>query len=112
MVSKGLRRYRLSCSVIIKKAKDQRLYMMSNCIFSNRKKVDAGQRVFDVVIQGKVVLDDFDIAREAKGSNIGVAKYFSDIEISDELNIKLKPVESSSIKETIICGIELTHVNK
>eukprot|EP00253_Pinus_taeda_P011902 PITA_11902 len=36
-----------------------------------------GRRVFDVYIQGQKVLTDFDIRKEAGGSNIGVVKYFN-----------------------------------
>eukprot|EP00253_Pinus_taeda_P017303 PITA_17303 len=36
-----------------------------------------GRRVFDVYVQGKKVLTDFDIRKEAGGSNIGVVKSFN-----------------------------------
>ena len=42
----------------------------------------AGQRVFDVKAEGKVVLDNFDIFRAAGGKNIAHDKTFT-VEVTD-----------------------------
>jgi hypothetical protein len=51
----------------------------------------AGRRVFSVKIQGKPVLADFDLAREAGGRDRAVVKEFSHIPVQDKLTIELVP---------------------
>lgn len=51
----------------------------------------AGQRVFDVKIQDKIVLSDFDIAIETGGANKAVVKEFKGVHVSDSLAIELIP---------------------
>jgi len=48
-----------------------------------------GQRVFDVLVQGKPVLKNFDIAREAKGVNKGIVREFDKIFAEDNMVIEL-----------------------
>lgn len=43
----------------------------------------AGARVFDVSIEGQVVLDDYDIFAEAGAKNTAVVETFSDVDIQD-----------------------------
>nr|GMC74744.1 probable LRR receptor-like serine/threonine-protein kinase At1g53430 isoform X1 [Ipomoea batatas] len=48
-------------------------------MFSNDSTYSSlGRRLFDVKIQGKVVLTDFNIVEEAKGAGIGITKVFDD----------------------------------
>nr|GME13100.1 probable LRR receptor-like serine/threonine-protein kinase At1g53430 isoform X1 [Ipomoea batatas] len=49
-------------------------------MFSNDSTYSSlGRRLFDVKIQGKVVLTDFNIVEEAKGAGIGITKVFDDV---------------------------------
>ncbi|XP_031106377.1 probable LRR receptor-like serine/threonine-protein kinase At1g53430 isoform X1 [Ipomoea triloba] len=49
-------------------------------MFSNDSNYSSlGRRLFDVKIQGKVVLTDFNIAEEAKGAGIGITREFGDV---------------------------------
>ena len=63
-----------------------------------------GERVFDIAINGKGVLKDFDIVKEAEAPNIGIVKEFAAVPASDTMRISLRPRRGS---ETVICGIEL-----
>ncbi len=67
-----------------------------------------GQRVFDVKLQDKLVLKDFDIAAAA-GGNHAVVKQFDGIVAAGALNVELIPKakEPSAISAPIISGIEL-----
>ena len=61
-----------------------------------------GKRVFDVAIQGKTLLKDFDIAKEA-GMKTTVVKRFVGIVAESGVTITFTPKTG----ETLICGIEV-----
>jgi outer membrane protein assembly factor BamB len=65
-----------------------------------------GRRVFDVALQGKQVLTDFDIAAETGGGVRCLAKAFPHIPIRDTLEITFSN-DSTSSEPPLICGIEL-----
>jgi len=67
-----------------------------------------GQRLFDVTLQGKVVLRNFDIVKEAGAPKIGVVKKFANIKAANELTINLMPAPTNNNSKTVICGIEIT----
>jgi len=46
-----------------------------------------GERVFDVSFNGKVVLKDFDVFKEAGGANKPVIKEIKGVEVTDKLAI-------------------------
>jgi len=50
-----------------------------------------GQRVFDVKLQGNVVLKEFDVVKETGGRNRAAFKQFSGIRVDDRLVIELVP---------------------
>jgi len=62
-----------------------------------------GRRVFDVSLQGKTVLENLDVFKEAGGANTGIMKEFTGIKVGTELVVKLTP----KVGKTLICGIEL-----
>lgn len=62
-----------------------------------------GQRVFDVALQGKPVLQDLDIAAEAKQGPVAVVKSFDNIQIADKLEIRFQAKKGSPT----LSGIEL-----
>jgi outer membrane protein assembly factor BamB len=64
-----------------------------------------GQRVFDIALGETTVLKDFDIAAEARATNIGIMKEFPGVRPSEFITISLTPADSSV--ETVICGIEI-----
>jgi len=64
---------------------------------------DTHQRVFSVAIQGRHVLTDFDVAKEAGGAMRGIVKEFKRVGVKRDLTISLTPRKG----EPILSGIEL-----
>jgi hypothetical protein len=62
-----------------------------------------GERVFSVMLQGKEVLTDFDIFREAGSTGVGVVKEFRGVFADRILTLKLSPKAG----DTLLCGIEV-----
>ena len=52
-------------------------------------KANITKRKFDVVIQGKTVLEDFDIAQAAGGVDRAVWKQFDGVAVTDKLTLEL-----------------------
>jgi outer membrane protein assembly factor BamB len=67
--------------------------------------VRKGDRVFDILIQGKTVKHKFDILAESKNSRTLFIMQIDDVEIGNELHLELIP---KSHHEPILCGIEVT----
>ena len=68
-----------------------------------------GRRVFDVKIQGRTVLESFDIAAEAGGRNVAVVKEVTGLDIRRSLRIDLVPKggRSGIEHEPVLNGIEV-----
>jgi alpha-galactosidase len=64
-----------------------------------------GQRVFDVVINGRKVLDHFDILKEAKGFAKGIDESFEDIQPDGGGHIRVQFV--SEVQNAKVCAIEV-----
>ncbi len=64
-----------------------------------------GERVFDVLINGKKVLADFDILKEAGGANKALEKTFKDIVPDAQGQITLQFV--ASVQTAKVCAIEI-----
>ncbi|MDQ1297110.1 MAG: hypothetical protein QG611_1089, partial [Bacteroidota bacterium] len=71
--------------------------------FSELEDKQKGDRVFDVIIQGKKVLENFDIIAEAGMENKEVIKTFTGITAGNTLTIEMIPEKGN----TILSGIEL-----
>ena len=63
----------------------------------------AGERVFNVSFNGKVVLKDFDVFKEAGGANKPVIKEFKGVAVKDKLAIDFE----TNIQNPEINGIEI-----
>ena len=74
-----------------------------NLHFSELESKKPGDRVFDVKVQGKTVLDNFDIVKEAGRTDKEIVKTFSGIVAGETLKLELVPVNGN----TILSGIEL-----
>ena len=68
-----------------------------------------GQRVFDVAIGNKTVLQNFDIVAATGSPNIGLVKTFADIQADQDILITLTPAQEDV--ETVICGLEILAEN-
>lgn len=85
--------------------KEPRLYTV-HLFFAETEGCEAGQRIFDVALQDKQVLQAFDIVKEAGGVNRTVVKEFKGISVKDDLKITLRPAAESQA-EPLLCGIEI-----
>ena len=56
-----------------------------------------GDRRFDVSIQGKKVLQDFDIVKEANGPNRGIVRRFEAVPVKGTLRIEFHPLSGAPI---------------
>ncbi len=65
-----------------------------------------GERVFDVLINGKKALGDFDILKEAHGFDRGVEKSFEGYRPDSEGNIRIRFV--AKVQNAKVCAIEIT----
>ena len=72
--------------------------------FAELEDVKPGQRVFDVSLQGKTVLEDLDVVKEADGPRSALMKEIRGIQATDTLTLELVP---RSDHAPIISGIEL-----
>jgi len=74
-----------------------------NLYFSEPEMAEKGKRIFDVLIQGRRVLENFDITGETGKGNKELVKSFSGIMAGRTLTIEMIPKHGN----TILCGIEL-----
>jgi len=74
--------------------------------FMEPENLKAGQRVFDVALQGKTILRDLDITKEAGGVRRAIIKEFTVVGQDKSLRIDLTP---QGKKPPILSGIEWHH---
>jgi hypothetical protein len=72
--------------------------------FSEPEDLKAGDRVFDVTLQGRKVLDDFDVVKEAGAPRETLVKEFRRVSVDDELRISFRPTGK---RGAVICGVEV-----
>ncbi len=63
-----------------------------------------GDRVFDVTVQGRRLLDDFDIVKAAGGRNKVVSREFRNVLVADELRLSF---HAGKMLGAVLCGIEI-----
>jgi hypothetical protein len=76
---------------------------MVRLYFAEPENAKVGQRVFDVALQGKQVLDNFDIAKDAGSDGSGIVKEFRAVKATGSLILTL----TSSAGQPVICGVEV-----
>ena len=67
----------------------------------------AGERVFDLALQGRPVLSEFDVSREAGGQRRVIVKEFRGIRVTQELKVTLTPSACAPDSVPVLCGIEI-----
>jgi hypothetical protein len=72
--------------------------------FAEPDEVKGGERVFDVIVQGRRVLDHFDIVKAAGGPHKAVVKEIRGVRVNDELRLSFRP---SGKRPAVLCGIEV-----
>jgi len=77
--------------------------------FADPDNAESGKRVFDVKLQGKVVLENFDVVEQSGGKDRAVFKEFSGIPVDDKLTIELVPKVANPTPEQapILQGVEV-----
>ena len=71
--------------------------------FAETTNLDTGERIFDVYLQDKLVMKNFDIMRENGNQNYSIVKTFKNIQIKNDLKITFLPVKG----QPVLCGIEI-----
>jgi outer membrane protein assembly factor BamB len=65
--------------------------------FMEPDKMDAGERVFSVAVQGKEVVKDLDVVKEAGGTMRVVVKEFTGVEVGATLSVQLRATRGTPI---------------
>jgi hypothetical protein len=74
--------------------------------FAELEEKQPGQRLFNVRFQGREVLKNFDIAKEAGGADTPLIKTFTKIEVTDSLTVECLPVSPAGAAP-LLSGIEI-----
>jgi outer membrane protein assembly factor BamB len=80
-------------------------------VFAETDELKAGQRVFDVQVQGKTVLKGFDIVNEAGAARRSLIKEFPGVQAAGQLVVRLTPSAGAAVRSPILCGIEIIAEN-
>ena len=72
-------------------------------VFAEPDNLKPGDRVFDVTVQGRKVLDDFDVVKAAGKPRRVVVKEFRGVRVDDELRVSFKQTGS---RGALLCGVE------
>jgi len=75
--------------------------------FAELQEKKAGERVFDVMVQGKPFLTNFDIARESGEASRDIVKSIKDVKVVDILRIDFRPSAGTRPCQSILSGIEI-----
>jgi hypothetical protein len=75
--------------------------------FAEPEDAAAGERVFDVSVQGEKRLRRYDIVREAGGARRPVVRTFRGVGVRDVLEIGLEPSRPGAGRPPVLGGIEL-----
>ena len=71
--------------------------------FAEPREIAPGERTFSVSLQGRPVLEDLDVAREAAGHLRGLVREFRDVRSSGELEVTLHARRG----DTLLSGVEV-----
>jgi hypothetical protein len=71
--------------------------------FLEPNKTTTGKRVFNVALQGKPVLENLDVYKQAGGTNRGIVREFKGVAIDGTLSVTLK----ATVGLPVISGVEV-----
>jgi outer membrane protein assembly factor BamB len=94
-----------SAAIQLLPSEEEDRYYTVRLYFSEPEEVKPGERVFSVNLQGRKVLDHFDIVKEAGQPYRSLVKEFHAIRVEDELRLSFRPLAGS--KGAILCGVEV-----
>ncbi len=92
----------ISVDLVPEGSQDEKSYTVA-LYFAEPEELSAGDRVFDVSLQGEKVLENFDIVRESGGSKRVLKKMFHGVKVDNILNIGF----SNIINSAVISGVEI-----
>ncbi len=75
--------------------------------FAELENKKPGERVFNIALQEKEVVHEFDIVREAGSVNKPIVKTFTKIPVKDVLKIQCSSVDRNAKVLPLLCGIEV-----
>ena len=75
--------------------------------FAELQGKQAGERVFDVMVQGMPFLTNFDIAGENRGASRDIVKSIKGVKVDDVLRIEFRPSDITRPCQSILSGIEI-----
>lgn len=76
--------------------------------FCEIKDVKAGDRVFDVKLQGKKVLPEFDVVKASGSVRTALIRTFDNVAVNENLEIELSPAGDAKVKKGILCAVQVT----
>jgi outer membrane protein assembly factor BamB len=109
--ARGLRR----CLLPLLGEEDEPAEYNVQLYFAELENEQAGERVFDIKLQGRMVLGSFDVVKEAGSSHRAVMREFRGVQISRNLEIELAPRDgtgSSMNRAPVLCGVEVLRTQK
>jgi outer membrane protein assembly factor BamB len=104
--ARGLRR----CLLPILGEEDETAEYTVRLYFAELENEQVDKRVFDIKLQDQMILEGFDIVKEAGGPHRAVMREFRGVRISHNLEIELIPREetvSSMSQAPVLCGVEV-----
>jgi len=97
------------CVIPVANAKDGTACYTVRLAFAELEHDAAGERIFDIKLQGNVVAQDFDVFQEAGGKNRPVIREFKGIEAGEKLTVEFLTKAADPAREQlpILQGIEI-----
>lgn len=83
-----------------------------NCFWSETFFTTVGQKVFGLAIQGKTVLQNFDIIREAGGQNIAISRLFKTYVTNRHLKIDFLPGSADHPSISAMCVTRIASLRR
>ena len=106
IAASGARNLRTLTVALAPDASKERRYTV-RLYFCEPDNVEDGQRLFNVAVQGKPFLTDFDVRAEAGGPLRGVMKELTGVKVRKDLTIALTPGASATLKVPVLSGVEV-----
>ena len=85
---------------------EERAYTV-RLFFAEPNDLKAGERLFDVDLQGKSILENFDVTKAAGGTNRSIVREFKGVKVAGEMKLLFKPSAEAKVNQPILCGIEI-----
>jgi hypothetical protein len=100
--AKGLRSLRLA---LAREPVPEHTYTV-RLYFVEPDRLAPGRRVFDVSLQGNLVVTALDVVEESGGPNRGVVKEVKGVRAGRELTVTLTPIDPT-MEPPVLCGVEV-----